>query len=540
MQAWLVEQHGNGEYRLRTADSAVVGGGLPWLASFRSACLPPVAFGQHIAGTAFKSGAVQVVQDLRLLCPATMAPRLLLDGEVDGRGAVRHLPPRRAHHPPPQHTLTHLASFPTSPPADADLDQLGEALYIPVHDLLRPPGAGPAAVLEALLPAQAPHAFLAADLLSFLSASLATLHLSVSFSPLPQPIRRSALSGRRARPAPDDSTPDLTTRPQGEAPAGQHAQHSGAAATPLDAAAALARPAGASAVAAPPLPPCLEQHIMAYLMHYAGVLAAAVHAAPSPAAAPATLSSDTGAAGHAGGGGGGGGGGSACSLPPHAAQQQTSPGSAQREEGRAAGAATDGAPQGGGRRRARPPEQEEGEEGVAGAPLDAGGQHQSGGGQRCIKKARCSAPPASCAAAGPPLPVVSEERPSTHSESEEEEGGGAASPAPSRSGAATPHGSPLHHPASSVTPPGSPSRAPGGEGSGAASHDEQRLTALAAAPPRPRGLVRSTSFYGAAAGGGGGGGAGGLCRSSSLAMLLLAAPDAGAAPAPVRGAVAQT
>lgn len=73
-------------------------------------------------------------------------------------------------------------------------------------------------VLEVLLPAHSQDPICSADLLSFISAGLATLKLSVS-NPEPQPVKRSALCGRRARAA-ADSAPDIQqpASPQGAAP----------------------------------------------------------------------------------------------------------------------------------------------------------------------------------------------------------------------------------------------------------------------------------------------------------------------------------
>lgn len=70
-------------------------------------------------------------------------------------------------------------------------------LYIPVYDLLRP-AKGPVTVLEVFLSARAPQDVLVPDILSAISNTLASLQLSVA-NPVPQPIKRSGLSGRRVR-----------------------------------------------------------------------------------------------------------------------------------------------------------------------------------------------------------------------------------------------------------------------------------------------------------------------------------------------------
>ncbi|GBF94819.1 hypothetical protein Rsub_07991 [Raphidocelis subcapitata] len=113
-------------------------------------------------GRVFRSGAVQVVQDLRVL-PSCLHPRSRLSGALEGR--------------------------------------VGAALYLPVYDLARPE-AGPVAVLEALLSPRAADSMLVANLMSFVASQLAAMQLSVS-SPLPQPVLPSSLAGRRPRPPAD-------------------------------------------------------------------------------------------------------------------------------------------------------------------------------------------------------------------------------------------------------------------------------------------------------------------------------------------------
>lgn len=135
-------------------------------------CHAPLQFKNSVCGRVFRTGACQILQNLRLV-PPTMHPRSYLKEEL--------------------------------------LDSVSEVLYIPVYDQLRP-GVGPVTVLEALLAAHSPHAITSADLLSFVSAGLGSLQLSVS-NPLPQPVKRSALCGRRAR-APVDSDSDMQRQQQ--------------------------------------------------------------------------------------------------------------------------------------------------------------------------------------------------------------------------------------------------------------------------------------------------------------------------------------
>ncbi|MEW5304538.1 MAG: hypothetical protein WDW36_007144 [Sanguina aurantia] len=111
-------------------------------------------------GKVWKSGAVQIVQNLKII-PPSLHPRSQL--------------------------------------SDAMLELVAEALYIPVYDLALS-GRGPVSVMEVLLSADATQAMLMADFLSCVSTLLSALHLSLA-NPVPQPIRKSALCGRRARAA---------------------------------------------------------------------------------------------------------------------------------------------------------------------------------------------------------------------------------------------------------------------------------------------------------------------------------------------------
>ncbi len=81
--------------------------------------------------------------------------------------------------------------------ADEDLVKLSEVLYIPVFDTLRP-AKGTVSVLEVFLSAKTEQSMLCADFISFVSNSMTAVSLSLS-NPQPQPVRKSALCGRRAR-----------------------------------------------------------------------------------------------------------------------------------------------------------------------------------------------------------------------------------------------------------------------------------------------------------------------------------------------------
>lgn len=86
-------------------------------------------------GRVFRSGRVQVVQNLRVL-PSCLHPRSRL--------------------------------------GDALAERLGEALYLPVYDLAAP-DAGPLAVIEALLARGAPDSMLVANLMSFMGSQMGPL-----------------------------------------------------------------------------------------------------------------------------------------------------------------------------------------------------------------------------------------------------------------------------------------------------------------------------------------------------------------------------
>lgn len=88
-------------------------------------------------GRVFRSGQVQVVQNLRVL-PACLHPRSRLGGDLS--------------------------------------DRVAEALYLPVYDLSEP-SAGPAAVLEALLSSRAADSMLVANLMSFMGSQLAAVQV---------------------------------------------------------------------------------------------------------------------------------------------------------------------------------------------------------------------------------------------------------------------------------------------------------------------------------------------------------------------------
>lgn len=124
---------------------------------------------QGMPGRVLRSGCVQVVQNLRII-PEVLHPRCRLPEQV-AAGVV------------------------------------GEMVYIPVYDL-HAPHAGPVAVLEALLSATATDSMLVANFISVAGNVLSCSQLSLS-NPLPQPVRRSRLEGRKPRPVHPDSTPDF-------------------------------------------------------------------------------------------------------------------------------------------------------------------------------------------------------------------------------------------------------------------------------------------------------------------------------------------
>ncbi|GIL75656.1 hypothetical protein Vretimale_15204 [Volvox reticuliferus] len=144
-------------------------------------CQGPVFFRNSMPGKVWRSGAVQIVQNLRIL-PPSLHPRSQL--------------------------------------SEAALERLAEALYIPIYDLSRP-ARGQVCVLEVLLSTRATEAMLVADVISFIGNLLTALHLSLA-NPVQQPVRRSVLSGRRPR-APDSD---------GEASGGEGASPSGRTSDP--------------------------------------------------------------------------------------------------------------------------------------------------------------------------------------------------------------------------------------------------------------------------------------------------------------------
>eukprot|EP00878_Enallax_costatus_P009779 GHUV01010212.1.p1 GENE.GHUV01010212.1~~GHUV01010212.1.p1 ORF type:complete len:326 (+),score=119.18 GHUV01010212.1:973-1950(+) len=119
-------------------------------------------------GRVLKSGCVQVVQNLRII-PNVLHPRCRI--------------------------------------AEAITDQVGEVVYVPVYCTSRP-HVGPVAVLEAVLSAHATDSMLVANFISIAGTALSAMQLSLS-NPLPQPIRRSKLEGRKPRPVHISSSQDL-------------------------------------------------------------------------------------------------------------------------------------------------------------------------------------------------------------------------------------------------------------------------------------------------------------------------------------------
>ncbi|GLI61823.1 hypothetical protein VaNZ11_004335 [Volvox africanus] len=140
-------------------------------------CQGPVFFRNSMPGKVWRSGAVQIVQNLRIL-PPSLHPRSQL--------------------------------------SEAALERLAEALYIPIYDLSRP-ARGQVCVLEVLLSTRATEAMLVADVISFIGNLLTALHLSLA-NPVQQPVRRSVLSGRRPR-APDSD--GEASNDEGASPSGR-------------------------------------------------------------------------------------------------------------------------------------------------------------------------------------------------------------------------------------------------------------------------------------------------------------------------------
>ncbi|GLC35524.1 hypothetical protein PLESTB_000198300 [Pleodorina starrii] len=151
-------------------------------------CQGPVFFRNSMPGKVWRSGAVQIVQNLRIL-PPSLHPRSQLSEEA--------------------------------------LERLAEALYIPIYDLSRP-ARGQICVLEVLLSTRATEAMLVADVISFIGNLLTALHLSLA-NPVQQPVRRSVLSGRRARaPDSDGEASDDEASPSGRPSEQQQQQQGGA------------------------------------------------------------------------------------------------------------------------------------------------------------------------------------------------------------------------------------------------------------------------------------------------------------------------
>eukprot|EP00879_Flechtneria_rotunda_P012035 GHRR01012569.1.p1 GENE.GHRR01012569.1~~GHRR01012569.1.p1 ORF type:complete len:424 (+),score=131.85 GHRR01012569.1:550-1821(+) len=184
-------------------------------ATFRLSSCKTTQFGhQGMPGRVLKSGCVQVVQNLRII-PDVLHPRSRLSEPV--------------------------------------ADHVGEIVYIPVFDTLHP-HIGPVAVLEALLSARATDSMLVANFISLAGTVLSSLQLSLS-NPLPQPVWRSKLEGRKPRPVHPDSSPDL--------------QEGSAVKVALFAPAATASNPSAAVAAASGAAQCCEQQTGCHALHYA-------------------------------------------------------------------------------------------------------------------------------------------------------------------------------------------------------------------------------------------------------------------------------
>lgn len=188
LQVWMpaINQEGLDALQKQLySDSELCIMGSPALMAFRLSSCQSMQFGhQGMPGRVLKSGCVQVVQNLRII-PDVLHPRCRLP--------------------------------------EAMAVGVGELLYIPVYDL-HAPHAGPVAVLEALLSATATDSMLVANFISVMGNMLSCVQLSLS-NPLPQPVRRSKLEGRKPRHIHPSSSQDLThaqqhlqQQPQPQAP----------------------------------------------------------------------------------------------------------------------------------------------------------------------------------------------------------------------------------------------------------------------------------------------------------------------------------
>lgn len=172
-QAWLAATSsaaggGNGDtatgdFALYSPQPAIVGD--PLFSALRlKSSQQPVKHSNSMPGKVWRSGAVQIVQNVRIL-PPSLHPRSQLTEEA--------------------------------------LELLSEALYIPIYDLARP-HKGQVCILEVLLSSRSTETMLVAEFISFVGSVLTPLELSLS-NPIPQPIKRSVLTGRRPRAPSADS-----------------------------------------------------------------------------------------------------------------------------------------------------------------------------------------------------------------------------------------------------------------------------------------------------------------------------------------------
>lgn len=92
---------------------------------------------------------------------------------------------------------------PRSRLVDVQARRVAEIVYVPVYDPSSRNPSGPVAVLEAFCAADATDSMLVANLISFIGSLLTSVQLSLS-SPMPQPVVRSSLAGRRSKPPADD------------------------------------------------------------------------------------------------------------------------------------------------------------------------------------------------------------------------------------------------------------------------------------------------------------------------------------------------
>lgn len=177
LQAWIASAHyprgGNSVEVTLFAEQTLALAGDGAFAPFCSAsCQSPLFYrNSHtngMPGRVWRTGSVQIIQNIKII-PPTLHPRNRL--------------------------------------GDVLVRKVAELIYIPVYDanVLR----GPVAILEVLLSSTATDSMLVANLISYVGAVLTSLQLSLA-NPVPQPIRKPNITGKRVRLAAGSSTGDLS------------------------------------------------------------------------------------------------------------------------------------------------------------------------------------------------------------------------------------------------------------------------------------------------------------------------------------------